>query len=155
MVYISRVFFFSKEVQSSLVQINMPVEQFDSTCSIAVLQVAWQIFRLLSVFENHGVDMTVIKLTLIDLSELVWMVTVIYQLALDTLWLTLKVIITPIQMVMVMAICRSIKSRNCYLSKWEWSKETGCQFVEAGQIGKNETFLWLVKRLNTIRLKTK
>lgn len=71
MVYISRVFFFSKEVQSSLVQINMPVEQFDSTCSIAVLQVAWQIFRLLSVFENHGVDMTVIKLTLIDLSELV------------------------------------------------------------------------------------
>jgi hypothetical protein len=65
----SRVVVFSTEVQSFLVLFETLVGHLHGTRGGAIMMVVRRICGSLSVYEDRLVDMTVVKLTLIDLSE--------------------------------------------------------------------------------------
>jgi len=128
---------------SPLVQFETLVGQLSGSVDGAIPMVVRRIWGSLSGREDRWVDMTVIKLTLIDSSEEVRIVCVLYQLVpLDALWPTLKGITTQTDIFTVMRICKSIRLGMCHWLKQAGSEDAQCHLVETSRIGAMHHGWW-------------
>jgi len=73
------VVFFNTEMQNPVIDFEMCISHLNETQSGAIVMAIWWRWWWLSGYQDGGVDMTVIKLTLTDLSKLVIIICVIYQ----------------------------------------------------------------------------